>query len=107
MSIHWRFETSTVHAGYAPTGDVPAVSMPIYQTAAFAFEDTQHAADLFDQAVPGYIYTRISNPEGGDWFVVTTVVEDPQYLGQPFITSSNFKKEPDGSKWHPVACRQS
>ena len=52
-------------------------------------------------------YTRISNPEGGDWFVVTTVVEDPQYLGQPFITSSNFKKEPDGSKWHPVPCKQS
>ena len=50
-------------------------------------------------------YTRISNPEGGDWFVVTTVVEDPQYLGQPFLTSSNFKKEPDGAKWHPVACK--
>jgi hypothetical protein len=41
---------------------------------------------------------------GGDWFVVTTVVEDPQYLGQPFITSSNFKKEPDGAKWKPSPC---
>jgi hypothetical protein len=50
-------------------------------------------------------YTRISNPEGGDWFVVTTVVEDPQYLGQPFLTSSNFKKEPDGAKWHSVPCK--
>ena len=50
-------------------------------------------------------YTRISNPEGGDWFVVTTVVEDPQYLGQPFITSSNFKKEADGAKWKPAPCR--
>jgi hypothetical protein len=50
-------------------------------------------------------YTRISNPEGGDWFVVTTVVEDPQYLGQPFITSSNFKKEADGAKFKPAACK--
>jgi len=50
-------------------------------------------------------YTRISHPEGGDWFVVTTVVEDPQYLGQPFITSSNFKKEADAAKWKPVSCR--
>jgi hypothetical protein len=50
-------------------------------------------------------YTRISNPEGGDWFVVTTVVEDPQYLGQPFITSSNFKKEADGAKFKPVPCK--
>jgi len=50
-------------------------------------------------------YTRISNPEGGDWFVVTTVVEDPQYLGQPFLTSSNFKKEADGAKFKPFACK--
>jgi hypothetical protein len=50
-------------------------------------------------------FTRFSNPDAGDWFVVTTVVEDPQYLAQPFITSSNFKKEADGSKWSPVTCR--
>ena len=40
----------------------------------------------------------------GDWFTVTTIVEDPKYLLQPFITSTDFKKEPDGSKWHPVPC---
>jgi hypothetical protein len=56
-------------------------------------------------AVVTEYYTRISHPEGGDWFVVTTVVEDPQYLGQPFITSSNFKKEADGAKWKPSPCR--
>jgi hypothetical protein len=41
---------------------------------------------------------------GTDWFTVTTIVEDPQYLTQPFITSTHFKKEPDGSKWNPTAC---
>ena len=46
------------------------------------------------------------NPEAGDWFVVTTIVEDPQYLAQPFITSSNFKKEADGAKWNPQPCKQ-
>ncbi len=50
-------------------------------------------------------FTRFSNPDAGDWFIVTTVVEDPQYLAQPFITSSNFKKEADGSKWSPAPCR--
>src|SRR5262245_19221358 len=40
----------------------------------------------------------------GEWFTVTTIVEDPAYLTQPFITSSDFKKEPDGSKWRPVPC---
>jgi hypothetical protein len=50
-------------------------------------------------------FTRFTHPEAGDWFVVTTIVDDPRYLAQPFITSSNFKKEPDGSKWNPTPCR--
>jgi hypothetical protein len=44
--------------------------------------------------------------DGADqWFTVTTLVEDPEYLNMPFIISSNFKKEPDGSKWAPAACK--
>jgi hypothetical protein len=41
---------------------------------------------------------------GAEWFTVTTIVEDPQYLTQPFITSTHFRKEPDGSKWNPTPC---
>jgi len=40
-----------------------------------------------------------------EWFTVTAIVEDPQYLTQPFITSTHFKKEPDGSKWDPTPCQ--
>jgi hypothetical protein len=36
---------------------------------------------------------------------VTTIVEDPMYLTQPFITSTNYRKEPDGSKWSPLPCK--
>ncbi len=44
--------------------------------------------------------------DGADeWFTVSTVVEDPVYLNQSFITSTNFKREPDGSKWKPTTCR--
>lgn len=43
-------------------------------------------------------------PNGDEWFTVTTVVRDPQYLNGPFITSSDFKKEPDGSKWRATPC---
>jgi hypothetical protein len=49
--------------------------------------------------------TRFTHPQAGDWFVVTTTVDDPAYLAQPFTTSSNFKREPDDSKWSPVPCR--
>jgi len=41
---------------------------------------------------------------GSDWLTVFTIVEDPRYLNQPFLTSTHFKREPDQSKWRPVAC---
>ena len=41
---------------------------------------------------------------GTDWMTVFTIVEDPQYLDQPFITSTHFKREPDRSKWMPKTC---
>ena len=40
----------------------------------------------------------------GTWLIVTTVVADPLYLTQEFVISSQFKKEPDGSKWNPRPC---
>jgi hypothetical protein len=43
-------------------------------------------------------------PSGGQVLLVTTIVDDPQYLQQPFIVSSQFKKESDGSKWDPTPC---
>jgi len=62
MSENWKFETLSVHAGYSPDPTTKAVAVPIYQTAAYAFDSAQHGADLFDLKVPGNIYTRIMNP---------------------------------------------
>src|SRR5665213_1544321 len=50
-----------------------------------------------------YDYHKERN--GDEWFTVTTIVRDPQYLTGPWITSSDFKKEPDGSKWDPSPCK--
>ena len=61
-SENWRFETRSVHAGYAPDPTTRAVAVPVYQTVAYAFDSAQHGADLFDLKVPGNIYTRIMNP---------------------------------------------
>ncbi|HEX8989398.1 MAG TPA: bifunctional O-acetylhomoserine aminocarboxypropyltransferase/cysteine synthase [Rhodocyclaceae bacterium] len=57
-----KLETLAVHAGYAPDPTTKAVAVPIYQTTSYAFDDTQHGADLFDLKVQGNIYTRIMNP---------------------------------------------
>ena len=57
-----KLETLAIHAGYTPDPNTHAVAVPIYQTTSYAFDDTQHGADLFDLKVPGNIYTRIMNP---------------------------------------------
>jgi O-acetylhomoserine (thiol)-lyase len=57
-----KLETLAVHGGYKPDPTTRAVAVPIYQTVAYAFDDTQHGADLFDLKVQGNIYTRIMNP---------------------------------------------
>ena len=57
-----KLETQAIHAGYQPEPTTKAVAVPIYQTASYAFDNTQHGADLFNLAVAGNIYTRIMNP---------------------------------------------
>ena len=50
-------------------------------------------------------YFDLSNERNGDtWFVVTTIVEDPTNLTQPFVTSTNFKKQADASGFAPTPC---
>jgi hypothetical protein len=50
-------------------------------------------------------YYDLSTERNGDiWFVVTTIVEDPQFLTEPFVTSTNFKKVPDDTGWNPTPC---
>jgi len=62
MSNNWSFETRQIHAGQSPDSQTNARALPIYQTTAYTFRDTKHAADLFALAEPGNIYTRIMNP---------------------------------------------
>jgi len=62
MTENWKFETQQIHAGAQPDPTTGARATPLYQTTAFVFRDTDHAADLFSLAEPGNIYTRIMNP---------------------------------------------
>ena len=58
----WSFETQQIHACQNPDSDTGSRSLPIYQTTAYQFRDTQHAANLFGIAEAGNVYTRINNP---------------------------------------------
>jgi len=62
MSANWSFDTQQIHAGQVPDPTTGARALPIYQTTAYQFRDTTHAANLFGLAELGNIYTRIMNP---------------------------------------------
>jgi O-acetylhomoserine (thiol)-lyase len=57
-----RFATLSLHAGQRPDTATGARAVPIYQTTSYVFDDTEHAAGLFNLERAGHIYSRISNP---------------------------------------------
>ena len=50
-------------------------------------------------------FDRFREPNGDEWLVIDSIVRDPQYLTQPYLTSVAFKKIPDASGWDPTTCR--
>lgn len=57
-----KFATQALHAGHDVTKNGGTRAVPIYQTSSYVFNDSDHAANLFALAEPGYIYTRLNNP---------------------------------------------
>ena len=49
-------------------------------------------------------FDRSAGPNGDSWLILTSIFEDPQYLQQPFVLSTHYKQEPDGSKFNPRPC---
>ncbi len=62
MSTPQKFSTNALHAGHDVTATGGTRAVPIYQTTSYVFKDSDHAANLFSLAEPGYIYTRLNNP---------------------------------------------
>jgi hypothetical protein len=63
------------------------------------YSETAVLTEYFDYFVDG------AAEGAGEWFTVSTLVEDPAYLNMPFVISSNFRKEPDGANWRPTPCK--
>src|SRR5215470_9178602 len=64
----------------------------------------KNGAPYSANAVVREFYDLSKERNGDTWFVVTTVVEDPTYLSEPFVTSTNFKKQADATGWSPTPC---
>ena len=58
-----------------------------------------------DASITEYIHRLPTHPNGDVWLLVVTIVEDPQYLSQPFYTSTHFRRERNDDGWNPTACR--
>ena len=58
----YKFDTLSLHGGQRPDAETGARAVPIYQTTSYVFQDSDHAAALFNLEQGGHIYSRISNP---------------------------------------------
>ena len=56
-------------------------------------------------SITEYVHRLPTHPNGDDWLNVVSVIEDPRYLATPFYTSTNFRREPDDTKFKPSPCR--
>ncbi len=57
-----------------------------------------------EDAVLTEYFARFAAPNGDEWLMVTTIVEDPRFLTQRYVTSSHFRREPRGGQWNPKPC---
>jgi O-acetylhomoserine (thiol)-lyase len=109
-NVSYGFETRAIHAGASPDPATGARITPIYQTAAYVFDDVDHAASLFNLHNFGYIYSRLTNPtvavleervaslEGGRAAVAAASGHAAQFLvfatmmeqGDEFLASRNL-----------------
>jgi hypothetical protein len=78
-----KVETTNLRAGYLRRNGIP-------------YSENAILTEYFD-LIP-------KQPNGDEWLIVNAIVDDPVYLTERFIVSSNFKKESDASKWHPSPC---
>ncbi|HTA45529.1 MAG TPA: hypothetical protein VK789_23940 [Bryobacteraceae bacterium] len=88
--------------GFGPPG--PGGSLKVVTTRMRPGYLRKNGVPYSGDAVVTEYFDAIKEPDGEQYLIVKTLVDDPQYLAQQFLTSTHFKKEPDGSKWHPAPC---
>jgi hypothetical protein len=88
--------------GFGPPG--PGGSLKVVTTKMKAGYLRKNGAPYSADAVVTEYFDALKEPDGEQYLIVKTLVDDPQYLSGQFLTSTHFKKEPDGSKWHPTPC---
>ena len=94
----WRIRTGGIEPGSEPGGSLEVVTTHM-QPGYLRRNGVPYSADA---RLTEWIYVLEDGPT--TWLIVITEVQDPQYLTQPFVTSRQFKKEADDSRWNPTPC---
>jgi hypothetical protein len=90
--------------GLAPREGTRSRSLEVVTSALRAGYLRKNGVPYSERATLTEYFDRFTEPTGEEWFTVTTIVTDPVYLAIPFITTTDFRKERDGSRWSPSAC---
>src|SRR5213596_2047978 len=94
-----------VAGGGRGRGGTPAGgSLKVVTTGARAGYLRKNGYPYSDKTTVTEFYDRTSETNGDTWMIITTIVNDPVYLGQEFITSTHFKKQADAKGWNPQPC---
>jgi hypothetical protein len=91
-------------AGIGNSGFTPGGSLKVVTTQMRPGYLRKNGAPYSARATMTEHFESHSAPNGDRWLVVTAIIEDPQYLNSPYVTSTNFKKLADGSGWSPTPC---
>ena len=98
----WDF--GTLIGGGAPRPGTPG-SLRVRTTHMRAGYVRKNGVPYSEDAVVNEYFDRdTTTSDGAEWLSVMTIVDDSKFYTEPFVTNSIFKKEPDGSKWHPTGC---
>jgi hypothetical protein len=88
----------------APRGPMKAGSLKVVTTNLKPGYLRKNGVPYSANTVLTEYYSRTNEADGTSYLIITTIVDDPMYLAQPFITSTHFKMEPNGNKWMPSPC---
>jgi hypothetical protein len=132
LKVEADFGTQTRLLHFAPPPQTPAASLQGHSVASWTrmgggggqanFQKGGALKVVTTHLTPGYYWKNgmpytanavlkenfflLDLPDGSTWMTLTQLVEDSEYLNEPFVINYHFKKLPDGSRWHPTPCMQ-
>jgi hypothetical protein len=107
-SVRWEqgpaIPGGSINLGLGPRQGVRSRSLEVITSSLKAGYLRRNGVPYSDKTTVTEYFERFSGPNGDEYLMVMAIVTDPEYLAVPFVTTSDFKKEPDGSRWDPTPC---